>query len=119
MPAIGAKQTWQRSDDVASMTAANKRLKKARLQAGYNSAADAAKALSVGASTYFAHENGTRGFARFAPRYATFFRVDLNWLLSGAGSPRGNPVDIAVSRLPPEKQKLALEFLEFLARTKD
>jgi DNA-binding XRE family transcriptional regulator len=107
------------SDDVASMTAANERLKQARRRAGYNSATEAAKALSVGASTYLAHENGTRGFARLAARYAISFRVDLKWLLSGTGSPHGNPFDIAVSQLPPDKQKLAIEFVEFLARKMD
>jgi phage repressor protein C with HTH and peptisase S24 domain len=65
------------------------RLTEARKRAGYASAAEAARALGVSLTTYAGHENGSRGFASKARRYAQFFRVDLNWLLTGRGDMRG------------------------------
>ena len=43
--------------------------------------------MGVNHITYVQHENGLRGFTRHAERYARFFRVDLNWLLTGKGKP--------------------------------
>ncbi|UNJ22090.1 repressor protein C [Microcystis phage vB_MweS-yong2] len=69
----------------------NERLKKAREAAGYATAAEAAKALNASYSTYSAHENGEKGLSRSAERYARFFRVNLEWLLTGRGDmkPKG------------------------------
>jgi len=64
------------------------RLRWARESAGFEEATEAATALGVPAPTYLAHENGSRGFARTAARYAEFFRVSLDWLLTRRGSPR-------------------------------
>lgn len=41
--------------------------------------------MGVNPSTYMAHENGFRGLSRAAPRYAAFFKVSLDWLVSGVG----------------------------------
>lgn len=67
----------------------HERLQTARRHAGYETAADAARALNVTFTTYAGHENGSRGFDSKATRYAHFFRVDLNWLLTGKGMMTG------------------------------
>ncbi|MEI3803134.1 helix-turn-helix transcriptional regulator [Agrobacterium sp. CCNWLW32] len=60
------------------------RLKAAREQAGYKYASDAAKALSVNASTYRAHENGQNDFdLAEATVYAKKFNVDPLWIMTG------------------------------------
>lgn len=71
------------------------RLRAARQAASFSSARAAAEALNMRAATYTHHENGTKGFARHAARYAAFFRVSLEWLLTGKGEMRraaGNAV---------------------------
>lgn len=62
------------------------RLIEARRAAGYETATRAAQAMGIKAVSYTHHENGTRGLSRSAQRYASFFRVSLDWLLSGKGS---------------------------------
>ena len=61
------------------------RLRRAREAAGYRSATDAAAALGVPVPSYTHHENGTRNLGRSVERYAKFFRVSLEWLLTGKG----------------------------------
>lgn len=62
------------------------RLRKAR-ERKYKHAADAARAMGVKYPTYAGHENGTGGVTRkVAVRYAQFFGVDLEYLLTGRGS---------------------------------
>ena len=91
------------------------RLRWAREQAGYTSASSAAEAMGVPSPTYMAHENGSRGFRSRADRYATFYRVSLHWLLTGVGSARGgDQVQSMFEQLPPEDQRQAIEYLEFL-----
>lgn len=66
------------------------RLRWARKEAGYEHAADFARALGIGKSTYGHHENGTRGFKPVsARRYARRLGVPAAWLLAGEGSPNG------------------------------
>lgn len=65
------------------------RLRQAREAAGYKTATDAAIAIGAKEPTYLAHENGTRGLARSAQRYAAFYRINLGWLLQGKGPMRG------------------------------
>lgn len=62
-----------------------KRLIAARGAAGYEKPTDAARAMGVVTATYLGHENGSRGLARSAARYAKFFKVSLDWLLTGRG----------------------------------
>lgn len=74
------------------MPTIHERLTKARVQAGYQTAADAARALGVKDQTYYAHENGNSGLrAPVAERYARKFKVSLDWLITGRGemSPDG------------------------------
>jgi SOS-response transcriptional repressor LexA len=60
------------------------RLLKARIRAGFASAAAAAESLGVNRFTYTQHENGTRGIKQVtAERYARRFGVSLSWLLTG------------------------------------
>lgn len=62
------------------------RLKAAREKFGFETAADAARALGVKVYTYSQHENGTRGFKRdSAEKYARKFKVPVEWLLYGHG----------------------------------
>lgn len=74
---------------VSDMDTPNERLAQARRAAGYASAADAARALGVKEVSYTHHENGTRGLSRAAQRYAGFFRVSLDWLMTGSGEMTG------------------------------
>jgi len=54
-------------------------------EAKFDDAVDAANALGMKPPTYWGHENGSRGFSRSAERYADFFKVSLEWLLTGKG----------------------------------
>ena len=62
------------------------RLKEARIAAGYGRAVDAALAMGVKLSTYTHHENGTAGLSRVGQRYARFFGVSFEWLMTGRGA---------------------------------
>lgn len=73
---------------IAFMLEAHERLQKARAEAGYTDATAAAEAMGVKVPTYYGHENGSRGIGRAARRYAEFFHVSLEWLLTGKGAPR-------------------------------
>ncbi|PSJ39456.1 helix-turn-helix domain-containing protein [Allosphingosinicella deserti] len=71
------------------MTTPNQRLKLARAKR-FERAIDAARAMGVPVATYNQHENGLRGSGsiprRAAERYAAFFGVSLDWLLTGRGA---------------------------------
>lgn len=71
------------------MESPNERLRRARIEAGYKTAADAARALGISGATYNQHENDTRGLGgiprKAAERYAEKFKVSLDWLLTGRG----------------------------------
>jgi DNA-binding XRE family transcriptional regulator len=76
------------------------RVKQARIAAGYLTATEAARAMGVKAPSYIHHENGRAGLSRAGQRYARFFRVDYEWLMTGRGEMRartaseaGVPVD--------------------------
>jgi SOS-response transcriptional repressor LexA len=74
----------------------SERLRLARKNAGYKSAADASQAMGIESVSYNHHENGTRGLSRVAERYARFFRVSLEWLLTGRGDikQKNNPARV-------------------------
>jgi hypothetical protein len=66
----------------------SKRLKQARKRVGFADATAAARHFGWAIPTYLAHENSTRGFGfRTAKIYATAFKVDVAWLLTGQGRP--------------------------------
>jgi phage repressor protein C with HTH and peptisase S24 domain len=59
------------------------RLREARVKAGFEHAADAARAFGWEIPAYRHHENGTRAFdVEAAKRYARAFRVNPGWLLA-------------------------------------
>lgn len=65
-----------------------RRLKEARLRAGYPSAAQAAQAFGWPESTYRTHEKGTRTIGLDdADRYARRYKVSPVYLLHGVGEP--------------------------------
>lgn len=86
------------------MSTAAERLKWARREAGYASAADFARRNGLTEVTYRAHENGLRGLSeRTARRYAAALRgANWVWLLTGTGQPfdAPEPVDADSSATP-------------------
>ena len=67
------------------MTPLAERLRRARHEAGFATAAEAARAHGWNLPTYNSHENGYRGFnIQKAKRYARAFRVRFGWLIDGA-----------------------------------
>ncbi len=66
------------------------RLRQARQNAGYLSAAAAAEKLDLPYSTYASHENGWTGYgAANAQAYSSLFGVAVEWLLYGTGDDAG------------------------------
>lgn len=77
------------------MSKQSDRLRRAREEAGYKSASDAALALDVKYPTYSAHENGSRSFDKTAAtRYARKFKVSPAWLLALDDESRRGPVKV-------------------------
>jgi len=63
------------------------RLRQAREAAGYETAADAARAMGTPYSTYAAHENGQNDISRKSARiYSQAFNVPAGWILTGEGA---------------------------------
>ena len=92
------------------------RLRAAR-QERYETIGDAADALGITRATYYGHENGSRGInPAMGRRYADFFKVRFEWLMTGRGPRRGNqhPILDLYEALSPEQQRDAAEYLEFL-----
>ena len=97
------------------MTDENDRLKQARINAGFETAADAAKRMGIDYPTYAAHENGSRGFDKDQARhYASTFKINVLWLLYGLGFPQGQSIEQKLLALPPEYRKQVVDFLEYL-----
>lgn len=72
----------------------SRRLRTVREQR-YETAQDAAEALGMKYPTYAGHENGSRGITRnAAQRYADFFKVSYEWLLTGRGLIKGKGNDL-------------------------
>lgn len=91
------------------------RLVTARLKDGrFLHATDAAKAMGIDPPTYLGHENGWRGFKHSAKRYARFYKVRLEWLLEGTGSPTMNPLEELWERLPEPAKPELLDYGRFL-----
>lgn len=94
-----------------------KRLRFARVLAGYSTAASAAEVLRIDYPTYASHENGSRGFFKRGARYAKFYNVDYTWLMQGIGRPRTGTAypNQASPTMPVERseEQIIREFLEF------
>jgi hypothetical protein len=72
----------------------NERLRKARRDAKFATAADAARAFGWDEVTYLSHENGNRGIRpAVAERYAKALGVPAEWILYGKGksAPKAKP----------------------------
>jgi transcriptional regulator with XRE-family HTH domain len=104
---------------IAWMSSPNERLRRARIKAGYATAAEAARAFGWNDVTYTSHENGARGITtRTAPRYAKAFHVATSWLLEGTGpeSDREKEVVNRLRRLSAPDQDIVLALMESLAK---
>lgn len=74
---------------VPAMKTAGDRLKWARESAGYETAADFARAHGIGEGGYRHHENGTRPIhVHVAKKYSKLLDIDAAWLLTGQGKPK-------------------------------
>lgn len=66
----------------------SERLKSAREAAGFLTAPEACQRFNWKQSTYFGHENGSRGITpKMAAVYGRAFRVSPEWILFGGASP--------------------------------
>ena len=73
-------------------TTAAERLKQAREEAGFGSAAAFARATDAAEATYRSHENGTRDLTiAAAKRYARGLKRSWEWLMFGAAFPLAAP----------------------------
>ncbi len=104
------------------METMNDRLRKARIAAGFEKAADAARAYprELNQNTLTSHENGNRNYpAAAAEKYGRIFGVDPGWLLYG-GSVITTSIDKrlqdAVSQAsdaPPMIKERIINFITF------
>lgn len=82
-----------------TMAAQAERLRQAREAAGFETAADAARAFGWNTNTYKSHENGVRGMSKKAAyKYAGAFGVGAGWLLIGEGRGPGGGSDAEIDR---------------------
>jgi transcriptional regulator with XRE-family HTH domain len=67
------------------------RLARARREAGFATPTDAARRFGWPPSTYLGYENGFREVSKkMLPIVCDAFRVNINWLLTGRGTMRGD-----------------------------
>lgn len=75
----------------------NERLRQARLAAGYATVSAASEAMAANRFTYAQHENGIRPISRnAAEKYSRFYRISLDWLVTGRGEMRGRARSIPI-----------------------
>lgn len=85
------------------------RLRIARIEAGYSSASQAARAHGWRVSTYIAHENGQNHYdAAQAQEYAKAFKTEAEWLLWGRDFSTSG-IEAELRQLPPEDAKRLLD----------
>ncbi|TNF19167.1 MAG: XRE family transcriptional regulator [Rhodobacteraceae bacterium] len=97
----------------------HERLRQARINAGFATVADAAKAFGWKYPTYAGHENGHRGMKTHdVKKYADAFKVTEVWLLTGkseSDSPKPQPKGFSESlgeyHAPTDSLRLVLERL--------
>lgn len=71
------------------MSLPHERLRRARTEAGFATAADAARAFGWNVNTYSSNENGNAPFSKASSvKYARAFRIELDWLVTGHGPKR-------------------------------
>lgn len=108
---VGSRESQEERDARAA------RLRQARARL-YDDPTAAAEALRMSKPTYYGHENGSRGFASSAKRYAAFFKVRLAWLLHDEGDMDADRVELAIRELSPPHQSEVLNYIEFLKTKK-
>jgi phage repressor protein C with HTH and peptisase S24 domain len=93
--------------NVAGMKTMGDRLREAREEAGFKSAAKAAEALGVSASSYRAHENGQNDYdPEAADQYARKFNTTAGYLLTGNGPRKSGRSGLSlISSYDPEEQQ--------------
>lgn len=90
------------------------RLIYARMRAGFEDAAQFARAVDIHPTTYRAYENGQNGFAKHAPRFAKRLGVTAEWLLEGGPFPDGEvpeppkPGEFGTPELLTDRYNIAL-----------
>lgn len=90
----------------------HERLFKARRDAGYADATEAARAKGWNENTYRSHENGVRGMKpKVAAAYAKAFRVSSGWLLTGDGDPKRLSLKV-VGHIGADSRPDAVAFLD-------
>ena len=100
----------------------HERLKSARIAAGYDSVADAARAFGWNVNTTASNENGNRTYSRSgAEKYASAYKVSLDWLLTGKGAMKATATESAEivniwSRIPQARRDAARTMLESLTK---
>lgn len=73
------------------MESAHDRLRRARIERGFTTAAEAARAFGWNENTYASNENGNATFSRkLGKRYADALGVRVEWLMDGVPPMRGN-----------------------------
>jgi hypothetical protein len=94
-----------------AMSEKGKRLRKAREEAGLESASAAARLHGWGVSTFLAHENGQNDYdSDQAQVYAKAFKTSAEWLLWGR-QPTAPGIDHQLLELPSDvASKLLNEF---------
>jgi hypothetical protein len=95
-----------------------KRLAEARRAAGFETAADAAKAYRWHPQNVRDHEAGRRGVdPQQADDYARRYKIQVQWLLYGRGEMKANEDSITaiINSLDPETAREVLEFALFKA----
>jgi hypothetical protein len=87
------------------------RLKTARIDAGYSSAAEFASANGLVVPTYRSHENGARDLSReAAKKYSKILGVTVGWLLNAEGpTPTAVKRPVGPTGLPDDKLLLLIE----------
>lgn len=106
-----------KDQDPKTLIGMNQRLIWARLNDGRypDQAKDAADAMGVVKSTYWGHENGSRGFPKVpAAQYARFYKVDLHWLITGQGDPKIGSLGKRVDQLGESLQEEVENYVDFL-----
>jgi len=94
-PVLNVPMTEKQSD----------RLRKVRIQKGFSTSSDAARAYGWNQNTYISHENGNRGLSpKSAERYARAYGVGVGWLLTGENPPRWMDENEIPKELRPVRQ---------------
>ena len=103
------------------ISGAHERLATARKLKGYTRAIDAAAALNTPYTTYHGHETGQNGLSRAGRKYAKFFGVSYQWLMTGQGpmvplsDAEAEKLADVWSRIPAHDKNTALKMLEGVA----